>query len=63
MAYLTNTSVNGDLGVSGLTSVGSAGLKFTSGIINIFGTSNSGGTGGNSISIGNGARNVISYCC
>lgn len=52
MAYLTNTSVNGDLGVSGLVSVGSAGLKFTSGIINIFGSSNSGGTGGNSISIG-----------
>ena len=55
MAYLTNTSVNGDLGVSGLTSVGSAGLKFTSGIINIFGTTNSGGTGTDSISIGNGA--------
>ena len=52
MAYLSNTSVNGDLGVSGLTSVGSAGLKFTSGIINIFGTFNSGGTGINSISIG-----------
>lgn len=55
MAYLTNTSVNGDLGVSGLVSVGSAGLKFTSGIINIFGSSNSAGTGGNSISIGSGA--------
>lgn len=52
MAYLSNTSINGDLGVSGLTSVGSAGLKFTSGIINIFGTGNSGGTGSNSISIG-----------
>ena len=52
MAYLTNTSVNGDLGVSGLVSVGSAGLKFTSNIINIFGTINSGGTGSYSISIG-----------
>ena len=55
MAYLSNTSVNGDLGVSGLTSVGSAGLKFTSGIINIFGSSNSGGTGNKSISIGSNA--------
>ena len=55
MAYLTNTSVNGDLGVSGLTSVGSAGIKFTSDKINIFGTTNSGGTGSSSISIGDGA--------
>ena len=61
MAYLTNTSVNGDLGVSGLTSVGSAGLKFTSGIINIFGTSASGGTGSNSISIGNEAAATGTY--
>lgn len=61
MAYLSNTSVNGDLGVSGLTSVGSAGLKFTSGIINIFGSSNSGGTGTSSISIGNGAAATGSY--
>lgn len=61
MAYLTNTSVNGDLGVSGLTSVGSAGLKFTSGIINIFGSSNSGGTGTHSISIGSYAAATGSY--
>ena len=61
MAYLTNTSVNGDLGVSGLVSVGSAGLKFTSGIINIFGTSNSGGTGSYSISIGSGAAATNTY--
>ena len=61
MAYLSNTSVNGDLGVSGLTSVGSAGLKFTSGIINIFGTSNSGGTGTHSISIGSQAAATGTY--
>ena len=61
MAYLSNTSVNGDLGVSGLTSVGSAGLKFTSGIINIFGSSNSGGTGDYSISIGSQAAATGSY--
>lgn len=61
MAYLSNTSINGDLGVSGLTSVGSAGLKFTSGIINIFGSSNSGGTGGNSISIGSQAAATGTY--
>ena len=61
MAYLSNTSVNGDLGVSGLVSVGTAGLKFTSGIINIFGGTNSGGTGGNSISIGNGAAATNDY--
>ena len=61
MAYLTNTSVNGDLGVSGLVSVGSVGLKFTSGIINIFGTTNSDGTGSNSISIGSGAAATNTY--
>ena len=61
MAYLSNTSINGDLGVSGLTSVGTAGLKFTSGIINIFGTSNSGGTGNYSISIGSSAAATGSY--
>ena len=61
MAYLTNTSVNGDLGVSGLVSVGSAGLKFTSDIINIFGTENSGGTGNHSISIGDSAAATNNY--
>ena len=61
MAYLSNTSVNGDLGVSGSVSVGSAGIKFTSGIINIFGGTNSGGTGADSISIGNGAAVTNDY--
>lgn len=61
MAYLTNTSVNGDLGVSGLISVGNAGLKFTSDIINIFGTTYSGGTGNYSISIGDGAAATNTY--